>query len=148
MIVNDGQKSTKNKNGGKAWHCGRTVWEVGRAGQDARELEVRLGHLEAKFTYLSESVGSGAGDRSNYVEVVRQEAVPAMLDVIKQKLKQLKKLQAEQESEFKEKVKKIQEEEMRELKDAEARKNNFIAYGAPESTQKDKKKWMEEAMCM
>lgn len=109
---------------------------------------MRLGHLEAKFTDLSESVGSGAGDRSNYVEIVRQEAVPIMQDVIKQKLKQLNKLQAEQESEFKEEVKKIQEEEMRELKDAEVRKNNFIVYRAPESMQKEDKKWMEEATCM
>ena len=95
-------------------------------------METRLSNLEARFVALEEKQSLGAESNINYTEVVKKEAVPALKDIITEEMEQFKKGMEENNKKQKEE----QKRELQNLKDEEARRNNIIFYGVPESKEK------------
>ncbi|KAK4322085.1 hypothetical protein Pmani_007138 [Petrolisthes manimaculis] len=107
-------------------------------GEKCIHIETRLANLEANFAGIEEklALGSGTGD-SSQAEITRNEAVPDLKAIMKQEMEQLKKTMVENDIQLKKEVKEKQEEKLRELRDEEARRNNIIIYGIPESQEKE-----------
>lgn len=72
--------------------------------------------------------------------MVKNEAVPALQDIMKEEMQQFKKIMEENDKKQKEK----QEQQLQELKDDEVQKNNIIIFGVPESKVKEGTKRRED----
>lgn len=103
--------------------------------EQAKAFDARLGHMEAKFTEMQQSVSSVKAELNTENKLEKTYSEALMAEVEKKTEKKCKEVQKDLEKNLVEKATQNMQSRMN-------RKNNIVIYGAPEEMREDQELWL------